>query len=475
MREYVALFLPRLEWAVLIYFLAVNGFYALLLLSSARDLWEHWRRTQAEQNWRLLRSDLVPRISVLVPAYNEATTIADSLQAILTIDYPALEVVVVNDGSGDGTLDVLKTAFALYPVHPIYQRLLPTQPVTALFRSRTHPHLVVADKENGGKADALNAALNLALGELVCAIDADTLIEPDAMQRMVRPFLQRTDVLASGGTIRVVNACEVRFGRVTTAHVPRSALAGMQTVEYLRAFLFGRVGWNRLGGNLIISGAFGLFRRHLVVASGGYARHSVGEDMELVIRLRRQARENGVPDRVEFTPDPVAWTEVPATAPVLSRQRERWHRGLTDAMWRHRRLLLNPRYGSLGLVSFPVFLLVEWLAPVVEFLALIGLIGGLSLGMIDWPFALLFWAVAYGFGSILSLLALLLEEIYQQRYPDFGDRVLLVIWSLVENLGYRQLTVWWRLKGIWRFLTGAREWGSMERRGFGPANPPASE
>lgn len=467
MREVIALFVIRLEWVVLAYFLLVNGFYLILLLTAARDLWEHWRRTQAEQGWRLLRSDLIPRISVLVPAHNEAATIADSLQAILTLDYPALEVVVVNDGSTDGTLAVLQSAFELYLVHPIYQRLLQTQTITALYRSRTHPHLVVADKLNGGKADALNAALNLALGELVCAIDADTLIEPDAMQRMVRPFLQRPDVLASGGTIRVVNGSEVRYGRVAVARVPRKALVGMQTVEYLRAFLFGRVGWNRLGGNLIISGAFGLFRRTLVVASGGYARDSVGEDMELVLRLRRQARESGLSDRVEFIPDPVAWTEVPAKVRVLGRQRERWHRGLTDALYRHRRLLLNPRYGWLGLAGLPIFVLIEWLAPIVEFTALIGLLCGISLGMINIPFAVLFWMAAYGFGSLLSLLALLLEEIYQPRYQHFGDRLWLVLWSLLENLGYRQLTVVWRLRGIWRFFRGHKEWGSMERRGFG--------
>jgi cellulose synthase/poly-beta-1,6-N-acetylglucosamine synthase-like glycosyltransferase len=340
--------------------------------------------------------------------------------------------------------------------------------VNQLYRSRVNPSLLIADKENGGKADSLNAGLDLATGELVCAIDADTLIEPDALLRMVRPFLRSDDVLAAGGTIRVVNDCDVENGRVRKIRVPRSFLPAVQVIEYLRAFLFGRLGWNRLGGNLIISGAFGLFRREVMIEAGGYMHDTVGEDMELVARIRRTAREKGhKTQRVDFIPDPVAWTEVPESWAVLGRQRDRWHRGLADTLWRHRKVLLNPRYGALGLVVFPHFFFVELIAPVVELVGLVGLAVGLFIGAIDVSFALLFFLVAYGLGVLLSALTLVLEEFSFQRYDRQGQRLRLMGYSLFDSVGYRHVTVYWRLRGIVSYLRGRTEWGAMERRGIG--------
>ena len=287
---------------------------------------------------------------------------------------------LVNDGSTDDTVAVLERDFELVPVQPIFQRRVESAAIRAIYRSRLNPNLVLVDKDNGGKADALNAGVNVARGELVCAIDADTIIESDALLRMVRPFLYRDDVVAAGGTIRAANGSDVVRGRVVAPRAPRRVLPALQAVEYLRAFLTGRLGWNRLGGNLIISGAFGMFRRESMLDASGYEHETVGEDMELVARLRRRAYERGGPGRVDFIPDPVAWTEVPQSLRVLGRQRDRWHRGLADVLWRHRRMLLNPRYGSVGLVAFPYFLGVELLAPVIEALGLVGLGVGLALG-----------------------------------------------------------------------------------------------
>jgi cellulose synthase/poly-beta-1,6-N-acetylglucosamine synthase-like glycosyltransferase len=464
--DLVTLVLVRMEWAILVYFLCVNGWYLVLLASAAIEMRSHLAQVRGESRWRVLGSPVAPTISMLAPAYNEAATVVESVIGLLALHYPSLEVVVVNDGSKDATLDVLREHFGLVPVHPIYRRSIPCKPVRGLYRSREFPRLLVVDKENGGKADALNAGLNVGTGDLVCAIDADTLIEPDALQRLVRPFLHSSDVVAAGGTIRIANASVVSGGRVVRTRVPRTPIAGMQVVEYLRAFLFGRLGWNRLGGNLIISGAFGLFRRDAVLRSGGYLHDTVGEDMELVLRLRRLGYEQGGPRRIDFVPDPVAWTEAPETLRVLGRQRDRWHRGLADVLWRHRRLMLNPRYGVLGTVVYPYFVLVELLAPVVEALGLVGLVAGLLLGAVNIPFALLFLLAAYGLGATLTALTLALEEVSYHRYERMGDRLLLVVWALVENLGYRQLTVWWRLSGLWKYLRGRTEWGVMERRGF---------
>ncbi|HYY43655.1 MAG TPA: glycosyltransferase family 2 protein, partial [Actinomycetota bacterium] len=246
---------------MLAYFLVVNSFYMVLLMAAGFQLRAHKRVVWQENLWRRLSSSVAPSISVLAPAHNEMATVSQSVRALLALNYPNLEVILVNDGSRDATLEVLIREFDLTSIHPIYQRVIRTQPVHGLYRSRTNPGLLVVDKENGGKADALNAGLNVATGDLVCAVDADTLIEPDALLRMVRPFLRDREVVAAGGTIRVVNRCDVRAGRVVDARVPRHPLSGIQVIEYLRAFLFGRLGWNALGGNLIISGAFGLFRR----------------------------------------------------------------------------------------------------------------------------------------------------------------------------------------------------------------------
>jgi cellulose synthase/poly-beta-1,6-N-acetylglucosamine synthase-like glycosyltransferase len=459
--------LVAFQWAVLGYFVIVNGFLAALLTMAAVDVRRQRLDLWQEARWRVLGSDVAPVITILAPAHDEEATVAESVRSLLTLRYPSLEVVVVNDGSGDGTLAALTEEFDLVGVHsaPIRRRI-GTQPIRALYRSRRTPALVVVDKENGGKADALNAGLEVATGELACAIDADTIVEPDALQRMIRPFLLDDRVVAAGGTLRVINGAEVHSGRVTRERAPRRFLPGVQAVEYLRAFLAGRVGWNRLGGNLIISGAFGLFRREPMIAAGGYRHDTVGEDMELVVRMRRLARERGGPDRIVFVPDPVAWTAVPSRLRVLARQRDRWHRGLADVIERHRGVVFNPRYGAMGLVVAPYFLLVELLAPVVELIGLVVVAIALPLGAIDVPFALLFLLVAYGIGLLLTTLTLALEEWTFGGYGGLHDRLLLRGFGALESIGYRQLTAVWRVRGLVRHWRGHAEWGAMERERF---------
>ena len=465
---FITQFLVKGQFAVLLYFLAVNGWYLVLLVSSLLELRQHMLLIADESRHLLLSSTLSPTISILAPAYNEEATIEVSLRALLALHYPSLEVIVISDGSKDRTVQVLIEKFDLVPVKTIYERKIETKPVRTLYRSSTYPALVVVDKENGGKADALNVGLSFARGDLVCAMDADTLIEQDGLQRMVRPFLYATDVVATGGTIRVVNGSQVKHGRVEKTAVPTNLLAGVQVVEYLRAFLFGRLGWNRLGGNIIISGAFGLFQREAVLNAGGYLHDTVGEDMELVVRLKRLSYENGGPDKIAFVPDPVAWTEVPESTKVLGRQRDRWHRGLADVLWRHRGMLLNPRYGVTGLFVYPYYAFVELLAPLIEAVGLLSLVLGLIFGVVDWTFAGLFYLTAYGLGTALTAFTLILEDLSFHRYNSFRDRALLFWWSLMENMGYRQLTVWWRLRGLWKFIRGRKDWGAMERKGFRP-------
>jgi cellulose synthase/poly-beta-1,6-N-acetylglucosamine synthase-like glycosyltransferase len=469
MKHFYATFISPVNRVVLAYFLALGVFYLVLYVSAAIEMRKYLRQVRAERYREILSSEIAPTISMLVPAHDEESTIIESVRALLTLAYPQLEIVVVDDGSTDETLPLMTSTFELQPILPIYDARIETKSVEAIYRSKQYPNLVVVSKENGGKADSLNAALNISRGELVCAIDADTIVDPDGLRRLVRPFIRSPEVVAAGATIRVANGCTVTHGRLSSERGPHRALAGIQAVEYLRAFLFGRPGWNRLGGNLLISGAFGLFRRQSLIDINGYVK-TVGEDMELVVRLRRHAYETGQPGRVEFVPDPVAWTETPTTFKQLSRQRERWHRGFSDSLWRHRGVLFNPRYGVLGLVVFPAFFLFEWLAPIVEAIGLVLVPIGLILGEVTKLFAILFFSLACGLGILLSMLALLLEELSFRRYGRMRDRALLVVWAVIENIGYRQLTVVWRLRGVVSYLRGKKSWGAMDRKGFKTAN-----
>jgi cellulose synthase/poly-beta-1,6-N-acetylglucosamine synthase-like glycosyltransferase len=451
----------------LVYVLIINAFYAFLLILSIPELWRHWQVSEDAVLQRLLSSDALPPVSILVPAYNEEVTIAASVLSFLSLRYPRLEIILVNDGSRDRTVDVLIKEFDLYQIPPAYPRTIPTKAVRAVYRSRQQSRLVVIDKENGGKADSLNAAMNAARHPFVLAVDADTLIEADALLRLARPFMLGTSVAAVGGTIRVANDCRVEMGRVVETRVSKQWLPGCQVVEYLRAFLFGRLGWNRLGGNLIISGAFGLFRRKYMLAIGGYKTGNVTEDMDLVVRLHRYLRENKIKSEMPFIPDPVAWTEVPSDWRVLARQRERWHRGLLGTMIDHRGMLLNPRYGMTGMIAMPFFLFGELLAPVIEVLGYVLTAVGIYIGAIGWTFAALFLAVGVGFGTILSIWAVVLEEASFRRYGRRGDFLRLLGYAVIEGLGFRQMTVWFRIQAFWKYMRGVQSWGAMTRTGFG--------
>ena len=458
------------DLTILVYFLVLNSFYAVLLMLSIPEIWEQTRLAEDEDFQRLMQSDALPPITVLVPAYNESATIEASVTAILTLEYRNYEVVVVNDGSKDDTLEQLRHAFDLYEIPRVYPETIATKPLRALYRSRSRSRLLVLDKENGGKADSLNAAINASRFPLVIAVDADTLIEPDALLRLTRPFLLGREIAAVGGTVRVANNCTVKDGRVTDARVSPKPIPGIQVVEYLRAFLFGRLGWNRLGGNLIISGAFGLFRKEYVVAVGGYHTNSIVEDLDLVVRMHRHLRRRKIRYEMPFIPDPVAWTEVPESLKILSRQRERWHRGLIAAMWQYKSMLFNPRYGRIGLLAMPFYTFGEMLAPVVELLGYLITGLGLAFGLVNVSFALLFILVAWGYGMLLSIWAVVLEEVSFRRYRRFIDLVRLLLFASLENFGYRQCTVWWRLKAFVNVWNGVHVWGDMARKGFGKAS-----
>jgi cellulose synthase/poly-beta-1,6-N-acetylglucosamine synthase-like glycosyltransferase len=460
-----------LEWYsgfVLLFFFAINSYYFALTVAGFWRTLRVFKEVRRPDQRRLLRSPLTPPISVLAPAFNEEANVVDNVRSLLMLDYPLFEVILVNDGSSDRTLGRLMDAFDLRQSARSFERTLPCQAIRGVYDSPTYSNLVVVDKDNGGKADALNAGLNLSLYPLFCAIDADSILEPDALLRLVRPFVDAPGVtIAAGGVVRVANGCEIRDGRVHSVRLPRRPLPLIQIVEYLRAFLFGRMGWSTGNSLLVISGAFGLFEKRAAVLAGGYAVDSIGEDMELVVRMHRYRRERRQPYRIGFVPDPICWTEVPVTFRVLRRQRTRWQRGLIDTLVRHRAMIGRPRYGSVGIVSLPGFLMFEMLSPMIELSGYILLPVMWALGVLSPAGAWIFFVLAIMYMVLVSALAVLLEDIAFRRYPSVLDLGRLLIGAVLENFGFRQLTVWWRVRAFWEYLRGDLSWGAMERKGVG--------
>lgn len=451
---------------VIVYFVLLNGTYLSMTFLAFGALRRYALRMSSVDPSELMSTAGMPPVTLIAPAYNEEPTCVESTRSLLTLRYPSYEILVVNDGSSDGTLARMTAAFDLEPAARAPVSTIATAEVRGVYRSRVHPNLWVIDKENGGKADALNTGINYCRTPLFCAMDADSLLEPEALTRIVRAFLEDASTVAAGGVIRIVNGCRVRAGIVEEVRLPKNLLARIQVLEYLRSFLAGRMGWDALDATLIISGAFGMFSRQHVVAVRGYLHDTVGEDMELVVRLHRYCREKGEPYRVAFIPDPVAWTECPEDTRVLGRQRDRWQRGLMESLWRNRVMILNPRYGRIGMIAAPYYFFLEVIGPVIEALGYVTFLAALLLGRASGPYVVAFLAVAFALGISLSFAAVGLEELSFRRYPRLRDLFTLLAIAIVENIGYRQLSIWWRLRGMISKLRGAKAWGAMERKGF---------
>lgn len=454
--------------------LVVIGYYLLvtlnyLVLYAVSLVW--LRRTRrggtGEAVFTGFSAPSQPGVAVVVPAYNEAETIVDSVGSFLGLDYPDLEVIVVNDGSTDETLDRLQAGFDLVPAARGVAADLPTEPVRGVFRSETHEELLVVDKENGGKSDALNAGIWLTDQPLFCAVDSDTIIERWGLSALVQPFLDHPDeTVAAGGTVRVANGCEFDGGRLADVDLSRRPLVAVQAVEYLRAFYVGRLGLARLRSLILISGAFGLFRTDLVRDIGGYRRESITEDFDLVVRLHRHCVEAGRDYRVEFVPEAGAWTEAPSTRAALGRQRRRWFRGRVEILATNWRAIGNPRYGVVGLYSLPYFLVVETLGPLVEGAGYLLVPLAVALGVLSPVHLGVFFLLTVGVGIVLSTLALYAERLSPAGYDEPRHFATLFRYGVLENLGYRQWLTLVAWHGLVEYLRGETAWGEMERAGF---------
>jgi cellulose synthase/poly-beta-1,6-N-acetylglucosamine synthase-like glycosyltransferase len=455
---------------VIIVYAFISNFNYFVLMSLGFFVLRTQRATEGSvERDPLFRSRLMPAISIIAPAHNEELSITQSTRSMLQLEYPEHEVIVVNDGSTDRTLQLLVEEFHLYkstrqPLHNF-----PTGAVNAVYECQ-NLKLLVIDKQNGGKSDSLNAAINYANTPLIAAVDSDSLLESNSLLLVVKPFLEDERTIAAGGIIRVVNGCTVEHGAVTKIGAPRSMLVKFQVVEYLRAFLGGRVALSYMNSLLLISGAFGLFRRDSVIEAGGFEPGSLAEDLELVIRLHRISHEKKRDYKIVFVPTPVCWTEVPDSRTNLRVQRKRWQRGGVESMWKHRGMLLNPKFGIVGCFGMPYLLLLEILGPCIEITGFVITIAGLLIGFISVTSAVLFFIGSVLFGTMISISAVLLEEFTTRRYAHPLDLASLIVAAFVENFGYRQMNALWRFEGIFDVVRTKKKrvWGKMKRRGFAP-------
>ncbi|HEY7635047.1 MAG TPA: glycosyltransferase family 2 protein [Gemmatimonadales bacterium] len=449
------------------YFAVINTLYLLQLFLAFRAVRRRVRALAVEDFRNIRESGLAPPISLVVPAYNEAKTIIDSVRSLFALRYPGLELVVVNDGSTDDTLQRLIAEFGLQLTPRVYWQRIKCKPVRGIYWSRAYPGLWVLDKENGRKADANNAGINLASAPYVCVIDGDSIVEVDAMAALMNAILlDPGETVAAGGTVRIANGCSFGAEGATAVGLPKTFVGASQVLEYLRAFLYGRVAWAELNALMIVSGAFGLFRKDVLVEMGGYRSDTVGEDMDLIVRMHRWLRSARRRYKVIFVPDPVCWTECPETLTDLRKQRERWQRGLGETMDHNRVMLVNRGFAQIGLLAMPYFMFFEYLAPLVEIAGYVILPLGWMLGLVELRLLLLFLGVAFAYSLCLSLATLLLEELSFHRYRGVKQMLRLAGIAVLEQLGLRQLHSWWRLVALITWRGRPPSWHSAPRQGF---------
>lgn len=457
-------------YAVLSYSVVLLLFYIFIAIYSIGETRKYIRKSSFTDYAVLAVADNAPSISILAPAYNEGATIIENVRSLLSVHYNNLELIVINDGSKDDCLQKLITAYELEKIPWLITEHIATKPVRAVYKSKNpvYKKLIVVDKENGGKADALNVGINVASHDYLVCIDVDCILEQDAMLKLVKPFLEEknTRVIATGGVVRIANSCEIRDGKIIRVHLPDQFLPRVQTLEYIRAFLLGRMAWSRLNGLLLISGAFGAFDREIVIKSGGYNHHTVGEDMELVVRMRRYMEEHKLAYKVAYIPDPLCWTEAPSSYKVLGRQRNRWTRGTIETLKMHRKMFFNPAYGVLGLLSYPYWFFFEFLAPIIEFIGFAAFLFFAIVGLMNWYFFFALLAFIFSFGFLYSVFAILMEVLTYNQYKKQKDIFRLILTAFLEPLIFHPFVVWSAVKGNIDLVRKKKSWGEMTRQGF---------
>jgi cellulose synthase/poly-beta-1,6-N-acetylglucosamine synthase-like glycosyltransferase len=459
------------ETFILCYAIAIFLIYSFLSIVSGKELLRFFSAEKITNYDAILSSPFAPTISIIAPAFNESLSIVDNIRALLSLYYPNFEIIIVNDGSKDNTLIKTIEAYDLEKVPYVIDYRIKCNEIRDVYKSKKKAfnNLTIIDKLNGGKADALNAGLNIAKGQYFIAIDVDSIIDPYALQKMVLPFLTRTSerVIATGGVIRIANSCKIKDGQLVEINVPEDFLPRCQVIEYNRSFLLGRLAWSRLDGLLLISGALGLFDKEIAIGCGGYYPKTVGEDMEIVVRMRKYMARRKEKYKVVYVPEPLCWTEAPSSVKILGRQRNRWMRGTIDTLFLHKDLFFNPKYGVMGMFSHPYWVFFEWLAPIIETIGILYFIIIALFGYPNWPFFSVTLFFVYFFSVSFSTYAILFDHLIFHRYRKKSMIFKLLVTSWIEPFFYHPMVTWWALRGNWDYFVRKKKvWGNMTREGF---------
>ena len=463
------------QYVFIAYSICAIGSYLVLAIVSVVETIEYKRKNSYVNYKEIMSSNNAPTISIIAPAYNESLNIVENVRSLLSNHYVNYDVIIVNDGSKDDSLEKLIKIYNLVKVDYLINEQIPTKPLRNGIYKSTNPafeKLIIVDKENGGKADALNMGLNISISEYVACIDVDCLLLEDSLQKMVKPFLEVTDrkVIAAGGVIRISNSCIVKEGKLHDVNFPKKLIEQGQILEYIRAFLLGRMAWSRLNGLLLISGAFGLFDKKIAIKVGGYDKDTVGEDMELVVRMRGYMEEQKRTYKVVYIPDPLCWTEAPDNYKIFISQRNSWPRGTIATLKKHRKIGFNPKYNILGLVSYPYWFFFERLAPIIEFVGVIYFAILIATNKIRWDYAFGFIILAYLFTVVFSLIAIITEELTYHQYKKKGTGIHLVIIAFLEPFVNHPFVLYAAIRGnIDYYFNKKKKWGEMTRKGMAKA------
>ena len=454
------------NYIALIYMIGITLNYFFQLVFAGGNLSKYVKYLRYADYKRYINSDNMIPVSILVPAYNEAATILETAKNLLKLKYPKYEVIIINDGSKDETLHMLQDTFQLLPIDKPYKRSIATKEVHTVYCSTLYPNLIIVDKENGGKADALNVGINMALYPVFVSMDADSILEKQALIRIITPFLTDNNVIGVGGVVRVSNGCVVEDGDIKEIRLPETAMGKLQTVEYLRSFFTGRIGAAEMDMLLIISGAFGAFRKNMVIEAGGYTTDCIGEDMELVVKLHSMMLKAKRKYAIKFLADPICWTQPPESVRDLYKQRKRWQIGLINTLLRHKEMLLNPKFGKIGMLTIPFYWVFEFFGPIFETCGYIIVPISFLLGIVNLQFLLVYLLLVVVIGMILSIGAVMMESYSQRRFPELKQVVILVLFALLDNFGYRQFNAVIRVIGMFGYKSNKHTWGSMNREKF---------
>lgn len=456
-------------FGIFLYYILMHSIYFVLIILGAIEQRRYHNGIQVGDFHRIEESGFSLPVSVVISAFNEEKMIVSTVLSVMQLKYAEFEIIVVNDGSLDETLARLLIKFDMYPTDMIYKKNLEIKHVRAVYRSRTYPRLLVVDKENGRRADANNAGAEYARYPIICQIDADCVLEPDALVRMVRPFLADRYVVAVTGMIRPANGLIIDQGKIVQHGIPNNFLPLIQYVEYLRAFHWARAGLTRLNANLCMSGAYTAVRKDIFLKVGGANVNAVVDDFELTVTIQRYIHEHPEegPMRLAFVPDPGCYTEVPETWKALFSQRNFWQRATLQSLIWNRDMAFNARYGMVGLFGYPFFLIFEALSAFIELLAYVSMPIGLYLGLTNSNELLLFFMFSVGLGSLVSVCAILLQQKTRMRQNKTSDIIRLICAGVLENFGYHQFQVISRLVGTYDLLIRKRlVYGYRVRSGY---------